>query len=64
MSVEFTGRNIAWIGTKAANHGQADLWLDGAYVTRIDLYSATTKPATVLFTRNVTAGVKHKLQVR
>jgi serine protease len=62
-TVTFTGRNIAWIGTKATNRGQADLWLDGAYLGRIDLYSATTKPATVLYSLNVTAGVTHTLQI-
>jgi serine protease len=62
-TVTFTGRNIAWIGTKATNRGQADLWLDGTYLGRIDLYSATTSPATVLYSRNVTTGVTHTLQI-
>jgi subtilisin family serine protease len=60
-SVTFTGRNIAWIGTKATNRGQADIWLDNAYVGRIDLYSATDLPSTVLYSANVTTGQSHTL---
>jgi hypothetical protein len=59
--VTFTGRNIAWIGTKATNRGQADIWLDNAYVGRIDLYSATDLPSTVLYSANVTTGQSHTL---
>jgi subtilisin family serine protease len=61
--LSFTGRNISWIGTKAATRGKADVYVDGVYQGRIDLYSATTYPRRILFSRNVTAGTTHSLEI-
>lgn len=38
----FTGRSVAWVGTKATNRGQAAIYLDGQLKEVVDLYSATT----------------------
>ena len=47
-SFTFTGRNVAWIGTKSTNRGQAYVYLDGTYVKTVDLYAATTQARAVL----------------
>jgi hypothetical protein len=44
----FTGRSVAWVGTKATNRGQAAIYLDGQLQETIDLYSATTLPQQVI----------------
>jgi serine protease len=38
----FTGRSVAWVGTRATNRGQASIYIDGVFKQTIDLYSATT----------------------
>ncbi len=47
-SFTFTGRNVSWIGSKAANRGQAYIYLDGVYKGVVDAYSATTIARSVL----------------
>jgi hypothetical protein len=37
----FTGTDVTWIGYRAPNAGIANVSLDGAFVTTVDLYSAT-----------------------
>ncbi|EWM10612.1 beta-galactosidase [Kutzneria sp. 744] len=41
MSIPFTGGGIRWITSKDGNHGIADVYLDGAKVSTVDLYAAT-----------------------
>ena len=38
LSVPFTGTAVQWIGSKAANHGLADVYLDGVKKSTIDSY--------------------------
>lgn len=47
-SFTFAGRNVAWIGTKSTNRGQAYIYLDGTYVKTVDLYAAATQARVVL----------------
>ena len=62
-SFRFSGRHVAWVSTKANNRGRAAIYLDGAYVTTVDLYSATAQFRQVVFSRAVTQG-SHTLEVR
>jgi hypothetical protein len=38
VSVGFSGRSVTWVGRTCAACGEADVYLDGKYVTRIDTY--------------------------
>jgi hypothetical protein len=38
VSVSFTGTSVTWVGQVCAACGEADVYLDGTYVTRIDTY--------------------------
>jgi hypothetical protein len=38
VSFSFTGRSVTWVGRTCSACGEADVYLDGAYVTRIDTY--------------------------
>ncbi|MCX5216049.1 beta-galactosidase [Kitasatospora sp. NBC_00240] len=40
VTVPFTGTSVRWIGSKAANHGLADVYLDGNKVATVDGYGA------------------------
>jgi subtilisin family serine protease len=59
----FTGTQVAWLATKAANRGKAEVFLDGVGQGVVDLYAATTKPRQVLFSRGVGAG-SHTLTIK
>lgn len=37
-SFSFTGSQISWVAEPGANKGEADVSIDGAFVTRVDLY--------------------------
>lgn len=41
VSYTFTGSRIAWIAEPGANKGEADVSIDGTFVTRVDLYGLT-----------------------
>ncbi|GAA3432719.1 beta-galactosidase [Kutzneria kofuensis] len=41
VSIPFTGPGIRWVTSKDGNHGIADVYLDGAKVSTVDLYSAS-----------------------
>jgi hypothetical protein len=38
VSFGFTGTSVTWVGRTCAGCGEADVYLDGTYVTRIDTY--------------------------
>jgi hypothetical protein len=47
-SFTFTGRAVGWVASRSTNRGQARIYIDGVLRDTIDLYSATTIPATVV----------------
>lgn len=60
----FTGRNIGWVASRNSTSGGAEVYLDGTRVATVDLYSATAKPRQIVFSRAVTAGTTHTLEIR
>ena len=50
-SVKFTtsANGIAWIGSKSAPHGVANVYVDGRFARAVDTYAATTVTGKVLF---------------
>jgi hypothetical protein len=59
----FTGDEVAWIATKAANRGVADVYIDGTKVATVDLYASSTQDRKVVFSRSLAPG-DHTLQIR
>jgi serine protease len=62
-SFTFTGRGIAWIASQGTTRGQADVWLDGSYVGRVNLYRKASAGRMVAFSTLVSTGTRHTLQV-
>jgi hypothetical protein len=62
-SFTFTGRNVAWIATMAANRGQAYVYVDGAYKFTQDLYSSTTKARSLAVVGNWSTSAQHTITV-
>ena len=61
----FTGREVAWVAPLNSNRGQADVYLDGTKVATVDLYSASGKSRTVVFSKaGLDPSVTHTLEVR
>ncbi len=59
----FTGRSIAWVVSRAATSGQADVYADGKKVTTVDLRSATTTYRNAIWTKTWTSSAKHTLKI-
>jgi subtilisin len=60
----FTGRQIAWVSSVGPKLGRAAVYIDGALVSTVDLYSATTRMRRIVFTRSwATTGI-HTIEVR
>jgi len=63
FSYNFTGTNVAWIGTTRPNAGRADVYLDGKLVSSVELYSPSINHNQTLFSQsNLNLG-SHTLQV-
>jgi len=60
----FTGTSVAFVSTRAANRGIADIWLDGKKVATIDLFSKTSKPAYVAWSSGSLSDTGHTVSVR
>ncbi len=60
----FTGRNVAWVASKGPSRGQARVYIDGTYVTTVDLYSETASSRRVVFARKWSTPAHHTLEVR
>ncbi len=59
----FTGRNVAWIATKKANRGYAEVWIDGTKVTTINLYASSLQPRRIVYTRSWTSSSSHTIEI-
>lgn len=62
--LDFTGRDVAWIAHKAPNRGKAEVWIDGAKVATVDLYSSTTQLRQVVFRKYWASSGGHTIQVK
>lgn len=62
--ITFSGRNVSWVSRRSTTSGKAEIYLDGARVATVDLYSSTAQTRRVVFSRAVTTGTSHTLQVR
>jgi hypothetical protein len=47
-TITFTGRNLAWVGTKGAGYGSAKVYIDGVYLKAIDCHTSSTAKRQVL----------------
>jgi hypothetical protein len=63
-SFTFTGRNIAWVATKAPSRGTVEVYIDGTKVSTVDLYSATTQTRTLAFSQGWSASSSHTIYIK
>ena len=60
----FTGSGVAFVSTRAAGRGIADIWLDGEKVATVDLFSKASTPAFVAWSSGVLTNTSHTVAVR
>ncbi|MFC1408639.1 beta-galactosidase [Streptacidiphilus sp. N1-12] len=63
VTIPFTGTGIRWIASKAANHGLADVYLDGVKVTTVDGYAASTANQQVQYAASGLSDGTHTLKI-
>ena len=61
MSVTFTGTAVDWIGSKASNHGYADVYIDGVKQQTVDAYGSQSQA--VLFKATGLSDGQHTLKL-
>ncbi|WP_228974811.1 N-acetylmuramoyl-L-alanine amidase [Streptomyces sp. DH12] len=59
----FTGRSAAWVVSRAANSGQAYVYVDGVKAATVDLKSATTKYRDAIWTKTWATSAKHTVRI-
>ncbi len=60
-----TGGEVAWVAPKSKTRGKATVYLDGAKVATVGLFSARTLARQVVFSKgNLDPATPHTLEVR
>jgi hypothetical protein len=62
-TLHFTGTNVAWAGPVGPTRGKAQVWLDGRFMTTVDLRAATFSPRRIVFAASVRDG-PHTLTIK
>jgi hypothetical protein len=62
-TLEFTGRSVAWISTRATNRGKARISIDGSVVKTIDLRAGITKQQQVVFAYSWATAGDHTIEI-
>ena len=52
VTYTFTGRSAAWVSAKSPTRGSAKVYVDGTYVTTVNLHTTTTAYRRVVWTRS------------
>ncbi|MGW1277030.1 N-acetylmuramoyl-L-alanine amidase [Streptomyces tsukubensis] len=59
----FTGRSAAWVVSRAATSGQANVYVDGKLVKTVDLKSTATKYRDAIWTQTWATSAKHTVKI-
>jgi hypothetical protein len=60
----FTGKSVAWVAPRASNRGMAQVFVDGALETTVDLFSSTLQPRRTVFIKSFSSTALHTIQIR
>lgn len=62
-SFTFTGTGIQWIADKNADHGKADVYIDGVFKTTVDLYNVSDQLQQVVYSTSSLSYGQHTIQI-
>jgi len=63
VSFTFTGASIAWVSPRSKIRGSADVYIDGAYVATVSLYSSSFQNRRVVFAYNWGSNGTHTIKI-
>lgn len=63
VQFKFTGTEIKWIATKFSNRGEADVYIDGIFITSIDLYAPYPVYMQEVFTQKGLENTEHQIEI-
>jgi hypothetical protein len=63
-TIRFTGRAVSLVGPMGSTRGAARIYVDGAYVGTVSLYSSSFVPNRVFFARSWATAGAHSVQIR
>ena len=61
LSLRFTGKGVAVVGSTGPNRGTANVYIDGVFIRTISMYSKSTLSRRVVFERYFPAGGTHTI---
>lgn len=62
-TLTFTGREVAWVATRAANRGTARVYLDGKLAATVNLHGATAVHKRIVFAHVWSADAAHTIKI-
>lgn len=62
-TLHFTGRQVAWVGSRSATRGRASVYIDGHLVRTIDLHSTATYRRQIVFVRTFSSSAAHTIRI-
>lgn len=62
-TLSFNGSKVGWLGRTGPTSGTAKVYVDGKYVTTVNLYATTTGIRKLVFTKSWSAVGNHKLKI-
>src|SRR5262245_50650958 len=63
VSLRFRGAAVSWIGPTGPTRGTAKVFIDGEFVTTVDLWTAAFRPTRVLFKKVWQKPDNHKIRI-
>jgi hypothetical protein len=63
-SFTFAGRTVGWISLKAPNRGRAAIYVNGTYVTTVDLKATSTQGQRIVWSRTWTTSATRTVVIR
>lgn len=63
VTYRFTGRAVGWIAPTGPGRGRADVYVDGARVSTVDLRAASEHPRRIVFSRSWASAGTHTIRV-
>lgn len=63
LSFTFTGHAIAVVGPRSLAHGRAQVYVDGVYITTVNMRTKSSTSRVVAFTRAFRGGGKHRIRL-
>jgi len=63
-SITFTGKQFSWVSTLGPDLGKAEVWLGATKLGMVDLYSPTTKPRMIVFSKAWTTSATRTIEIR